>query len=504
MQRRLEHQRRSDEEAIKEAGLILDFDEIARKGSISREEIVVAKAYGIYHSRQAGHHMARVVIPGGQLTSVQARALARLAAVYGPGRISFTTRQAAQLHCLKLTELPALLRDVRAADLTTFHGCGDDVRNVVACPWAAVCPHRLFDVLPHAQAISRRLSACRDLDNLPRKFKVALSGCDGCCGQPYINDVGLVAVRRRPPGPEAGAATNPAADGQPGFRVVIGGGMGWAPFVAQHLYGFVPLGKAVEVCRAVVLLHRDHGNRHVRMFARLKFVVARLGIDHCRELVNQFLDREGVDRSEFVEEPLADCGPAVPDRPLCRAEPRGSDGLAIQQIKIPKGELAAEHLARIAELAEIYADKHVYSSNRQNLELHGIAPERLAALRAEIAALGLETTRFFGLSDVVSCVGTTYCPLAVSSTHAMFDRLRGLVRAEKYARIADKVLLNITGCPNSCSPYRIADIGMRGLRIRMEAGSVEGYQITVGGKVYTAATLAEAIEAARGGREGAR
>ena len=511
MQRNLQKKPRSEEEAVKEAGLILDFDEIARRGTISREEITVAKAYGIYHSRQPGNHMARVVIPGGQITSVQARALARLATVYGPGRISFTTRQCAQLHCLRLTELAAFLRDIRAAGLTTFHGCGDDVRNVVACPWATICPHRVLDVLPHAQEISRRLTACRDLDNLPRKFKVSLSGCEGCCGQPYINDVGLVAVLRR----------LPQGGSQPGFRVMIGGGMGWAPFVAQPLYGFVHVEQVVDVCRAVVLLHREHGDRSIRMYARLKFVVARLGIDRCRELVDQFLDDEGgdrglqssrhrapcslhgryavrprsdeaadgtrsvpatfEDRDEIVVAPVADDAPAVPDRPLRNPEPRGTDGLAIQQIKIPKGELSAEHLARIAELAEIYGDKHVYSSNRQNLELHGVDPGRLPRLRAEIERLGLEADRFFGLSDVVSCVGMTYCPLAVSTTHAMFDQLYGLVRAEKYASIADRVLVNITGCPNSCSPYRIADIGLRGLRVREETGSTEGYQITLGG-----------------------
>ena len=112
MQRDLSKQRRSDEEAVKAAGLVLDFDEIARKGSMLREEIAVAKWYGIYHSRQPGNHMARVVLPGGQMTSVQARALAQLSAKYAPGRISFTTRQSAQLHCLKLSELASFLREL--------------------------------------------------------------------------------------------------------------------------------------------------------------------------------------------------------------------------------------------------------------------------------------------------------------------------------------------------------------------------------------------------------
>ena len=365
VQRDLSKQRRSDEEAIKAAGLVLDFDEIARKGSMSREEIAIAKWYGIYHSRQPGNHMARVVIPGGQITSVQARALARLSAKYAPRRISFTTRQSAQLHCLKLPELAAFLRELREAGLTTFHGCGDVTRNVAACPWASICPHRMLDVLPYAQATAERMAGCRDLDNLPRKFKINYSGCGGDCGQPHINCVGIVAVaRRRPDGGE-----------ERGFRVVIGGGMGWKAFVAQPLYSFVPPERIVDVCRAVGLLFRDYGDRQFRMYARLKFVVHRLGIDRCRELVDEYLDREGVDRSGFEWRPIEyrpGNDPAI--APCAQPDPRGSDGLAIQQIKIPKGELQSAHLAKIAELAEIFGDKHVYSTNRQNLELHGVAP----------------------------------------------------------------------------------------------------------------------------------
>ncbi len=471
MQRDLSKQRRSDEEAVKAAGLVLDFDEIARKGSMSREEIAVAKWYGIYHSRQPGNHMARVVIPGGQLTSVEARALAQLSARYSPGRISFTTRQSAQLHCLKLPDLAPFLRDLKAAGLTTFHGCGDVTRNVAACPWASICPHRILDVLPFAQATAERMASCRDLDNLPRKFKINYSGCGGDCGQPHINCVGIVAVAR--PRPDGGE--------ERGFRVVIGGGMGWRAFVAQPLYSFVPPERIIDVCRAVGLLFRDHGDRQFRMYARLKFVVHRLGIERCRQLVDEYLDQEGIDRRGFEWRPIQYRPGTSGARPLAHPDPRDSDGLAIQQIKIPKGELQSSHLAKIAELAEVFGDKHVYSTNRQNLELHGVAPERLPQLRAEIRALGLETEDFFGLSDVVSCVGTTYCPLAVSTTHAMFDMLADLVHDPKYRAIRDRVLLNITGCPNSCSPYRIADIGLRGLRIRETAGSTEGYLITVGG-----------------------
>jgi glutamate synthase (NADPH/NADH) small chain len=471
MQRDLKMLRRSDEEAVKEMGLILDYDEIARKGSMTREEASISKWYGIYSSRQAGNHMARVVIPGGQLTSVQARELARLSKKYAPGRISFTTRQSAQLHCLKLKDLASFLREIKAAGLTTFHGCGDVTRNVAACQWTSICPHRRIDVLPYAKAVAAHMASRRDLDNLPRKFKITFSGCEGLCAQPHINCIGLTAIVRKTP--QGGEET--------GFRVHIGGGMGWKPFIGQMLYSFVPPEKIIDVCRVVGYLFRDYGDRYIRMYARLKFVVQRLGIERCRELISDYLDHDGVDRSGIEYAPAADCGPAVPHRPQRNPRPLGTDGKAIMQIKIPKGEMLSEHLARIAELAEMYGDKHVYITNRQNLEIHGVEPRRLPELIKEVLALGLGTGDFFGLSDVVSCVGTTYCPLAVSTTHRMFDKLQALVRDKKYDPIRNSVIINITGCPNSCSPYRIADIGMRGLRIRELAGSSEGYQITVGG-----------------------
>lgn len=471
MQRKLDFARRSDEELIKESGLILDFDEIARKGSMTREETAIAKWYGIYSSRQAGTHMARVVIPGGRMTSTQVRALAKLASRYSLNRLSFTTRQSAQFHRLKVTELAALLRDLHAAGLSTFHGCGDVTRNVAACSWAPICPHRRFDVLPHAQATSAFLSDCRDLDNLPRKFKITFSGCPGDCGQPSINCIGLTAiVRRRPDGGE-----------EQGFRVRIGGGLGWRAFLARELFSFVPADRVTQVCRAVGLLFRDHGDRQIRMYARLKFVVDRLGIEECRRIVCENLDRESVNRGDFEVGPAAESGEPVPPRPQRRPDPCGNDGRAIQQIMIPKGEIEAPHLLRIAELAEIYGDKCVYSSNRQNLEIHGVDPARLSELRQEIAKLGLRTDGFHGLRDVVACVGTTYCPLAVGCTHDMFDRLQSVVHQEKYGPIRDRVLVHISGCPNSCSQFQIGDIGLRGLRIREKVGSTEAYRIVVGG-----------------------
>lgn len=472
MQRRITHVKRSDEEAIKDAGLLLDFDEIARKGTMSAEEALIAKWHGIYKARQEGFLMARVVMPAGVMTTSQARALSRIARDYAQGRLSITTRQTIQLHWLKLGAIADLMRDLAKVELSTFHGCGDVARNTVACPWASICPHARIDVAPFAKRVADRLAKARELDNLPRKFKIAFSGCPADCAQPHINCAGLTAIARALPG----------GGEQLGFRVRIGGGMGWKPFQAEPLYSFVPPEAADGLCHAIGMLYRDHGDRFNRATSRLKFVVARQGIEFCRRVVEYNLSALGVDASAFETTPAADCRPAPPARPFAGANPIDRRGLAIERLMVPQGEMNFHQFKRVAELAEQYGDKFVYTTNRQNLEIHGVDPAKAPRLREEIEAIGFGAKHFFGLDDIVPCVGVTYCPLAVTRTRDLCDLLRPVVAEPKYDSIRDAAIVNITGCPNACSPYLIADIGFRGLRIREKLGSVEGYRLALGGR----------------------
>ena len=470
MQRQLSCARVSEDEEIKGAGLYLDFDEIAKKGGMSKEEGLIAKWYGVYGSRQAGNFMARMAIPGGVITSAQARQIATTAENYAQGRINITTRTALQYHWVKVKNIPLMLRELNTEGISTFHGCGDVARNVAACQMAENCPHRIINVRPFAKDTARLIAGCRDLDNLPRKYKINWSGCLGACAQPYMNCLGLMAVRCLINGQES-----------TGFKVVIGGGMGWKGFVAQDLFSFVPTDRAVPLTRAVGLLFRDHGDRYNRAKARLKFVVKRLGIESCRKIILANLEAEGVSVEGMLTEPMDYVGPAIPDLPLIDNEIARIEGPTVVRIRIPKGEMTAQQLRRIAELSEKYADQRVYTTNRQNCELHGIDPEKVSAACAEIHELGLCTDGVSGLRDIVPCVGTTYCPKAVSTTRDLFDALLPLVSSPKYQAIDNYARINITGCPNSCSPYRITDLGFRGMRIREEQGSVEAYEMLIGG-----------------------
>jgi len=470
MQRQLNLARVSEDEEIKAAGLYIDFDEIAKKGGMSKEEGLIAKWYGVYGSRQAGNFMARMAIPGGVITSAQARQIAITAENYAQGRISITTRTALQYHWVKLKNIPPMLRELASEGLSTFHGCGDVARNVTACQMAENCPHRVVNVRPYARDTARLVGRCRDLDNLPRKYKINWSGCLAGCAQPYMNCLGLMGVRC-------------LSGGQPveGFKAVIGGGMGWKGFVAQDLFGFVPADRAVALTRAVGLLFRDHGDRYNRAKARLKFVVQRLGVEQCRKIILENLQAEGISIDGMSAESVKSVGPAPPERPLVDQEIAKIEGPTVVRVRVPKGEMTSPQLRRIAELSEIYGDQRIYTTNRQNCELHGIEPEKVADAQAAIHQLGLATGGVSGLRDMVACVGTTYCPKAVSTTRDLFDVLLPVVSSPKYQAIDEYARINITGCPNACSPYRITDIGFRGMRIREERGSVEAYEMLIGG-----------------------
>lgn len=471
MQRKLTYLRRSEDEEIKDAGLTIDLDECARKGVMSKEEKNIAKWYGIYASRQAGNNMARIVIPGGVLTSTQARNISKVSEHYGMGVLSITTRQALQLHYLKVGGLADMIRDLGREGSTTRHGCGDVTRNVASCPLAETCKYRRFNVREMAIDTMNYLGACSDLDNLPRKFKIAYSGCPADCAQPHINCVGATAVLYE----------NQGGETIEGFKVVIGGGMGWKPFVAEELFSFVPKEKMLSVSRAIALLFRDHGDRFNRAKSRLKFVVYRQGIEKCREIVLENLKNENIDVSGILVNPINEQGVDYPERPLTEETPIGTDGKATVEILIPKGEIGYRNFKRLAVLADMYGDQRVYTTNRQNMQLKGIGQDKIDEVKAEIHALGYKTDGVFGLKDIVPCVGTSYCPKAVTKTRDLYDILMPVVSQDKYKTIEKQAFINITGCPNSCSPYRIADIGFRGMRIREEYGSTEAYEVLIGG-----------------------
>src|SRR5690349_7868083 len=224
--------------------------------------------YGIYGQRQPGVQMIRIKIPFGGLTANQLRRVAEIADQYTTGVGHVTTRQDIQLHFALLNDVPTIMRKLAEVDLTTREACANTVRNVTACHLAGVCQGEVFDVTPYAKTVAYHLLRNPLNQSLPRKFKIAFSGCKHDCALTPIHDIGLLAVKR--------------ADGEIGFRMVAGGGLGSAPRIAQLLREFTPMEELIPSIEAVIKVFDTLGNRKNRNKARMKFVIEKLGFSEFR------------------------------------------------------------------------------------------------------------------------------------------------------------------------------------------------------------------------------
>ncbi|MER3422681.1 MAG: nitrite reductase, partial [Nitrospiraceae bacterium] len=224
--------------------------------------------HGIYGQRQSGVQMVRIKIPFGGLTANQLRRIAELADSYATGVGHVTTRQDIQMHFVLLKDVGTIMRKLAEVGLTTREACANTVRNVTACHLAGVCRGEVFDVTPYAKTVALHLLRNPLNQSLPRKFKIAFSGCQHDCALTPIHDIGLLAVRRH--------------DGAIGFRMSVGGGLGSAPRIAQVLREFVPMDDLIPTIEAVIKVFDTLGNRKNRHKARMKFVIDKLGFEEFK------------------------------------------------------------------------------------------------------------------------------------------------------------------------------------------------------------------------------
>src|SRR5262245_27626073 len=273
--------------------------EVARfvSGELSPERFRAFRlAHGIYGQRQPGVQMVRVKIPTGALTGAQMRRLADIGESFSPTRmLHLTTRQDVQFHYVQLDRVPHMLRLLAEVGLTSREACGNSVRNVTSCPVSGFIADELFDVQPYALAAYAYLVRNPFCQQLARKFKIAFSACPEDCASTAIHDIGLV-----------GRIENGGGAPRYGFKVVVGGGLGSTPFVAQTLSEFVPLEEILPTLKGILKVFSTHGNRRNKMKARLKFVVHRHGIGSFREEVAQAVaaltpeEREEADLFAYV------------------------------------------------------------------------------------------------------------------------------------------------------------------------------------------------------------
>jgi len=442
---------------------------------------------GIYSQRQAGVQMIRTKVPGGLLTTTQLRHLAQIADQFGSAKGHITTRQNMQFHFVPLQQVPDLLHALADVRLTTREACYNTVRNVTACPLAGLHPEEPFDVQPYARRLAFAFLHEELTDSLPRKFKVAFSGCPDDCMATAINDVGLRAVIR---------------DGVRGFRMTVAGGLGPLPTEARLLHEFIPAEDVVRHVEAVIRVFNRHGNRGNKNKARLKFVLRERGFEWLRDVIAEeyqdILDNGGIPMPVEVPEGFGGFQPQPPPRgtgellPMfvesagyqdwreTNTQKQKQPGYAIVTVKVPQGNLTGDQMRGVADLADQAGDGSVRFTMNQNMVLAYVPVGALNRVYGALKDLGLAESGADEISDVITCPGAYSCNLALTKTMGLGAALAPIL-AKETDPVVRRLRINSSGCPNSCGQHWIGDIGFYGNARKIDGKEVPYYLMLLGG-----------------------
>jgi sulfite reductase (ferredoxin) len=421
--------------------------------------------------------MVRIRIPNGLLRSEQVRTIAGLAEKYGRGLADITVRQNIQLHWVTIESLPDLLQTLWNAGLTTTGACGDVARNITGCPLAGLDGEEIIDASPLALEIDRQLGGNSEFYNLPRKFKISITGCRHWCSYPEINDIGLTATTRQRYGRH-----------EVGFTLRVGGGLSTNPHLAVPLDAFIKPEQVVAVVRGVAEIFRaSEVLRQSRERARLKFLFLEHGWT-ADTFLAELQQRIGfsLDPGELEEIP------ADIHRDHIGVHAQKQPGLVYVGASVLRGRITPDQLNLAADLADRYADGHVRNTVMQNLLIVNVPKESASLVAAELTAAGLPVQASPFARGTISCTGSEFCKLALTETKS-FARWLTHELEERLPAFEEQLKLHITGCPNSCGQHWIADIGIEGKKIKQDGRMVDAYYFCIGGSVGQFASIARPV-----------
>jgi sulfite reductase (ferredoxin) len=423
------------------------------------------------------YFMVRIRIPNGILRSTQLREVASIAGQFGRGVADITVRENIQLHWVTIAALPEILDRLHSAGLTTTGACGDVARNFTGCPLAGVDADEIFDASPIVLELNRQFVGNSQFYNLPRKFKVSITGCRLWCSYPEINDLGLTATTRE----RRGAI-------ETGFSLRVAGGLSTDPHLGVRLNAFVPAHQAPQVVRGVAEIFRDSEVlRQNRDRARLKFLFLNHGWTadtFLAELHRRLGFRLDPAEPENVPED------AYRDHVGVHAQKQ--PGFSYVGASVLRGRISAAQMHAAAELAQEFAGGEIRTTIMQNLLLVNVRNEHAPAVARGLEAAGLPVAASPFARGTVACTGSEFCKLALTETKA-FARWLVEELEERIPAFDQQLKLHVTGCPNSCGQHWIADIGLEGKKIKAGNQMVDAYYFCVGGAVGRFAAIARPV-----------
>ena len=441
--------------------------ELFHNGKIDEEKFRSLRlARGVYGQRQEGVQMIRIKLPYGKVKSNQLRRISEVSDEYSRGRLHITTRQDIQIHYVDLNRTPELWAELERDDVTLREACGNTVRNVTASETAGIDVDEPFDVSPYADALFKfflRNPICQEMG---RKFKVSFSSSDEDTGLSYMHDLGFIAK---------------IENGERGFKVMIGGGLGSQPRHADVLYDFLATDKIIPVMEGVLRVFDRHGERKSRAKARMKFLLKDIGLDAFKALVEAEQNAiefktVAIDADAYVaSKPVSVEAPQVDIKDQAAFElwkstniiPQKQDGYVAIGIKVLLGDFYTDKARLLADLVEKYGAGEVRLTLRQNIVIPFVKEDLVAFFYTELEKLGFVEAGYNKAVDITACPGTDTCNLGITSSTGIADELERVIKSEYPQYLQnDDLVIKISGCMNACGQHNMANIGFQGMSVR--------------------------------------
>ncbi|HEY5748856.1 MAG TPA: nitrite reductase [Chryseolinea sp.] len=461
--------------------------QLFRDGKIDDEKFRSLRlARGIYGQRQPGVQMIRIKLPFGRLSTKQIRRIADISDEYASSTLHATTRQDIQIHYVSLDKTPELWAKLEKDEITTREACGNTVRNITASATAGIDPKEPFDVSPYAHEMFRYFLRNPICQEMGRKFKISFSSSEEDTAFSFIHDLGFIPR---------------IVDGKRGFKVMIGGGLGANPTLAELAYDFLEEDQIIPFAEAVLRVFDRYGERNRRMKARFKFLMTDLGLEKVMALVAE--ERTAIKNKSYsintailpdaaIPSEIA-AGPAeITDQ---KRYDRWKDTNVFEQkqagffgvnVRVPLGNLSSKLARQFANVVDQYAADDMRVTINQGYLLRFVRPENLKHLYLALDQLGLAEPGFDSVADITACPGTDTCNLGISDSTNISLALEKVIRNEFPDLIYNNdIKIKISGCPNSCGQHGLASIGLHGSTIKDKQGKVMPALVVLlgGGKV---------------------
>ncbi len=458
-----------------------------REGKIHDEKFRSLRlARGIYGQRQPGVQMIRIKLPFGKVTFKQLLRIADISDEYASSNLHLTTRQDIQIHYVSLDRTPELWAKLEQDDITLREACGNTVRNVTASPSAGIDPNEPFDVAPYAHATFKYFLRNPICQEMGRKFKIAFSATDADTAFTYIHDLGFIPKVRIENGEEVR-----------GFKVLFGGGLGAQPAIAHLINDFLHEDDLIPYIESTLRVFDRHGERNNRNKARMKFLVAKLGLEEVLRLIEEekiankskkyVIDRETIQLPEIPE--------ATTQTDVIISDPlhyelwlktnvfeQKQKGFYGVYIKVTTGDIPTAKARKFIDAIQGLVADEIRITINQGLLLKFVRPEALPLLFERLKDLDFAKPGFDSVADVTTCPGTDTCNLGISNSTELARVLEDLI-ADEYEDLVDNqdIKIKISGCMNSCGQHGLAQIGFHGSSLKAAGKVVPAAQVLLGG-----------------------